>query len=379
MLIEAPFWPVKRFVIFSERVDLINRINDFFYNEEGTAGWVPTFSYKGSLGTGGGFTVFHSNLFKRRYGANASVLYSNQKNFSLRSSLSTPFYGNFPWKNRLIFNVLYRKDSDEPFYVRETPERVYLGHETNPEDEKSYELDTLEPNLSWNFAFTPHLFARLKALSLFTETEPGSGKAPIPASLPGAQAHSSFFGGGTTLTWDDRDNTHRPVNGTFIHLYGSALKGMQSDSAGRNLGWTHWEAEVQKLFPLFWGPHRTFLLRGFVESSQPLAGREVPFYVLPRLDQNHALRGFDRNRFQDRAAFVMNLEYRYPIWETWDAVLFVDHGSVFPDLASFHWAALQRSFGGAINFLSENGFLFLLQYGISGDQSELLLSLQQAF
>jgi outer membrane protein assembly factor BamA len=56
---------------------------------------------------------------------------------------------------------------------------------------------------------------------------------------------------------------------------------------------------------------------------------DIPFFMLPIVGGTNTVRGFDQYRFRDRAALVLNAEYRRPLLAFLDAVVFVDAGRVY--------------------------------------------------
>jgi hemolysin activation/secretion protein len=91
------------------------------------------------------------------------------------------------------------------------------------------------------------------------------------------------------------------------------------------------------------------------------------------------LRGFDQNRFRAKSSLLFNLEYRYPIWDTWDAVLFLDEGQVFNDFSEIGFDNLHLGGGAGLRFMTRTGFLFRIEAGFSKEQMRVLFEMKPNF
>jgi hemolysin activation/secretion protein len=71
------------------------------------------------------------------------------------------------------------------------------------------------------------------------------------------------------------------------------------------------------------------------------------FSSFPQTSQ--PLRGYDYNRFTDNSAVLLNLEYRYNIWQfrefKLDTVVFADEGQVFNRISQFQFKNFRESYG----------------------------------
>jgi len=126
--------------------------------------------------------------------------------------------------------------------------------------------------------------------------------------------------------------------------------------------------EWQRFVPLpFLGPYRRLVFRARVEKLFPVPGASIPFYKLPVLGSASLLRGADQNRLRGEGTALLTLEYRYPIWKTWDALLFVDSGQAFRafdelDPSDFRWSA-----GLGLRVFAGSGVSLRLDIGFSAD------------
>lgn len=187
-----------------------------------------------------------------------------------------------------------------------------------------------------------------------------------------------MLGSGLDLVWDFRDSLLRPFWGGLVRAMGEALLSPGEGSGGTRFGYTRYSLDTQFFIPVY-RPHRVIVLRQTLRRVDPLGGREVPFYELPVLDFQHLLRSFERNRFQDRGVLSLNIEYRYPIWVTWDAYLFFDAGQSFEHYADLRSSEFRFSQGGGIRFMTKDALLFSVQVGVGREGAQSYVSLRQVF
>jgi len=141
----------------------------------------------------------------------------------------------------------------------------------------------------------------------------------------------------------------------------------------------HYAAEVRRHFSLF-AIFRTLVVRAKLQRTDPLhRGDGVPFYWQPVLDQDTALRGFEKGRFRDLGALLFNVEYRYPIWDFCDGVLFLDEGQVFHDYGDIELGRFQWSAGGEIRLFMSNQFYMRAVVATSDENVLFMMKLAQVF
>ena len=82
---------------------------------------------------------------------------------------------------------------------------------------------------------------------------------------------------------------------------------------------------------------------------------------MPTLGGGQRLRGYRRGFFRDKGSLLLNAEYRYPIWDTWNAFLFWEEGQVFEKYGDLEAGGFEYSFGAGISVRTERAFLFGLR------------------
>ena len=390
-ILELPWYPIKHFLNFSERTDLINRTMDLFYfNEERTAGWFPNYASSGSGVEGVGISIFHHNLFEKGQEADLAFAYSADDQIVVRIAYTIHPRQENP--NFFKMSSTYVRDDDVQLYAREVCTSTILifpcpppslrlipGSDTKENDLASYFLRRVEAMVTVGKRVLQHLDLSVHLRGFQAQTSAGRPRpAPLPISLAGLGEDIGMVGGGGRLIWDGRDNPLRPFVGALVKAGGEALASPRTTSDGTRFAYTRYWLDVQYFLPIY-EPRRVIVFRHTLERVDPIGGRAIPFYELPILDFEHHLRSFDRNRFQDRGALSFSLEYHYPIWVTWDAFLFIDAGQVFEQYADIAANDFQFSEGAAIRFMTKDKLLFVFQFGVGREGTKFLLSLQQIF
>lgn len=131
------------------------------------------------------------------------------------------------------------------------------------------------------------------------------------------------------IRYDTSDSQIHPRRGLRLLL--------QNDAASRVLGNTH--AKFHRI-TLEGRKYQALLgeddILAFRVVLQKISGPEIPLFELPVLGGGSALtalRGFKQSRFFDRGKWLVNVEYRFPLWKKMGGNVFVDAGSLWS-----HWA-----------------------------------------
>ena len=84
------------------------------------------------------------------------------------------------------------------------------------------------------------------------------------------------------------------------------------------------------------------------------------------------MRGFRRGFFRGEGSLLVNVEYRYLIWDTWNAFLFWDEGQVFDTFDEMTWQGFHTTIGGGLTFRTPTGLIAKIQIGYSFAEKPLL-------
>lgn len=289
----------------------------------------PEFSVGGREGVVAGGSVYYNDLFGTGRRVRVGARYGLSGTYSVTGRFRDPS----------LFG------SGVPFglgggYYRDTEEEVYFGGNDGTEDER------LRYGYEQGLARATAALPVLPPLSLtldgqFKHIIVRNGDAVYPEAVYGF-GEANLLAGGTALVLDlsQTGGLHAPrrYQGTLLLLgyeYGH-------DLGSRNFAYHRVAAEVRQFIPVPFLPFdRRFAVRARLEKTHPPDGYDVPFYEASTLGGPYSLRGYPTHRFRDEGTLLVNAEYRWPIWDVLDGVLFLDAGQVFHRyrdlrLADFH-------------------------------------------
>lgn len=231
-----------------------------------------------------------------------------------------------------------------------------LGQGSNYDQEKT--AFDISADYALNYTTTASLAVGYEHVNIaegFDSNEThGGGKNNIKPAfpvLPGINGADEI-----NFTWalesDHRDNKDRPTKGHYEKI----AFGYHNGVSGSDARYFRYLTDLSFFLPIF-SERRVFAVRFYGEQNNELDSDEVPFFNKARLGGHVSdprsglpLRSFERNRFFDDSVTVLNIEYRYNIWEyrnlKMDAVVFFDDGMVFDQFAEMQWRDLQESYGG---------------------------------
>jgi len=331
-VLSAPGWLIASpFIIFSvlagaaiavdEQYDVADRTTALLTSDDGRRGVTPVYTPIGGFG---------ARLYAKDY-------FNEDFRSSLTASWSTKgraFYQG-RWRRLSLwdgfvttgFRIQYRNLPDERFFG--------LGPNSKQEDETNFQQLQPLTYFSNGTRFTEKVQADL--ILGFEHDEVGDGKSGGSPStntvyteqeLPGIDVPASMARVGLDVFWDRRNRKFRPSSGFWLATAGGAI--YEPDKT--KFGFTTVFADFRWYYDLFY--ERILFVRLAANFTDPLPGREIPFYKLAELGHTNTIRGYTRGRFRDRDAVWTNIEYRYPIWRILDGAFFADFGYVSQDVFS---------------------------------------------
>lgn len=375
-VLELPWAPVRRFLDYSERTDLFPRVMDWFYfDDEHRSGWFPNASSEGSS-DGAGLSMFNHDLWRRGHRADAGFTYAGPREFllegaySVRASTGRPYF--FEFKTRQA------RDDDAEVFARAAPGGgVARGALTSTADSREYSLTRFDAKATAGRALSRTVVGAVFARTEAARAEAGRG-SPAPAALHGLGERVGLAGGGARLTWDFRNEPVRPSYGCLVQVETEAVAAPGAAASGTRYGYSRYTLDAEHYLPVY-DPHRVLVFRHSLRRADPLPGRRLPFYDAPVLDLNNLLRSYQRNRFQDQGSMLFNLEYRYPVWTSWDAFAFFDGGQSFAEYSGLRGPDFRFSQGFGVRAVSADDLLFSFHFGAGREGGRLQVSLGQVF
>jgi len=332
---------------------LIPKIEDFLTSDDGRRGVEPTYSGR----TGGGIQFYQKGLFGAPSDRNILELTAtggSRGRQRYQCALEEiRFAGGLIWSDLLL---RYRKLPTESFFG--------IGPETRREDKTKFAQTQTSAEVS--FGVHLGLDLALEAQAGYDKVEIADGDDPdLPsttdqyteAALPGVEEPADMMHVRLALARDAKNRQGHPTHGYEVSVSG----GWHRQTGDDRFGFAKYTVDLATYLPLFYDRVVAFRVAG--EMTDPLKGREIPFYHLSELGRRETIRGFARGRFRDRDMMLASVEYRYPVWRGRDNngvgfVLFADAGQVSPDLVQEASLDEFRSgFGFGLRMWNEGGLV----------------------
>lgn len=332
----------------------LRRINDLLNSDDGIRSALPEYSEL----AGFGMVYTHRDLItdnsKLKARASLGLRFRRQVEVSLLNiQLSNAFYSDIIAR--------YRYFSDEPFYGygnnshkdnkglfahRQVTFAGTLGYRANDRvsihSQIGYETNTI-------------LESDNESLSL-------SHTINILKNLYRTASQNSLSKFNLAFHYDGKNHIGRPTAGMELLISSGVYNDFKNDDFG------FWKASVDfsKYLRLF--HDRILVIRVKGELTEPFSGKDIPFYYLSELGNRETVRGFRRGRFRDRDMILGSLEYRYPIWHLFDALLFIDAGKVSEDIFAHSLTrGLHYGYGAGIRIWGEKGMIAKIEIAKSRD------------
>jgi hypothetical protein len=195
---------------------------------------------------------------------------------------------------------------------------------------------------------------------------PSSTEIFGPEEIPGAADRLTFLVIQPFLEFATVDRAVHDRSGGIYRVSAAQYR----DQKGDRYSFVRWEADVRHYFS-FGKDTRTIALRASAASARPVAGQEVPFYLQPTLGGARSLRGYRTFRYRDRAAVLLQAEYRWRINEFVTGALFYDTGAVgaSPD----ELGRFERNYGIGLRAGNRMGSAFRIDFAFGGREGNRLL------
>ncbi len=322
---------------------IVPRTIDFLTADDGSRALFPTYASR----TGGGVAFYQRNLLKQdsKLTGMFTVGIRRRQHYELRFQRLRFLRGAIEMGVRARYRLL----SDERFFG--------IGPESMETDESNFahEQTVIEAALAVYFGQRSGMSLELgyhhdNVLRGRNSKLPSTTNVYSQGSLAGLETEIRLARVGLTFEHDSRDRLENPTRGLEV-LFGGSF---YDDLDGNRFGFYQLSLDASRYVHLFY--NRVLVVRAAAQLTEPFSNRDVPFYRLSEFGSRETVRGYTRGRFRDRDMIIGSLEYRYPIWQRIDAVLFVDGGKVSNDMFSdLSRGDIQWSYGGGVRIWSSGG------------------------
>lgn len=348
-------WPIDQTLVVTEKYHLDDKAF-WFYNQMLDRGVSPYFN--------------NIDLLKREVGLDVewlrlTGLNAKQPDASITSWLHYAHGVNLSAGTKLKAERIHESNFytyGSAQYENRPEEHFYgIGPDTSKGDGTSFRMETTQLTYAAGYQFTP--FTSFEASFGYrnvniTNGEDG-GRGEIDRIFPG---QITGLGGDELLAWemafsrDTRDHEGNSTKGSLQKLQAGYYEGLGSSEAG----FFKLAGELAHFFQLG-SEDRVLVTRALGEHRIERGDKQIPFHQMsmlggygaaPRL--SHTLRGYSFNRFFDESLLLLNLEYRYSIWQRGDmrlqTVAFFDEGQVFGEWSEMQIKDFKESYGGGFRF-----------------------------
>ncbi len=413
-------YPVGQLAIYTEHEELPQRAVKLFTNEAGTFGVFPQVQLGGETSTGGGARLFHTDLFGGQQSFEALYLFSHADRqrgevYYHDPRPSSRFYWEIygetldtDHEDATVNGIIEGRDDLERlidatasgvlFEQRRADVRLAVGWQSQAGPLQDYSAGlTAEVRGGWSLR---DLEAQIAVPDLSGETSTATASA-----VPGQDESLTYGWAGFRLAWDDRDAAppreqlshslryqfpgrvlleHEGLYHSFRNIAypeGGGLAEVTFDvaSGSDDVGFTRLGAEVQRYRTLFW-KERVLAVRARLDKVFPTDDGFAPYDDLPTLGGSTRLRGYKRGTYRGEGAMLLAAEYRWPVWDTWNASLFWEEGQVFDDFDDLEADGFASSVGAGLTLRTETAFLLGLRLAHSARANLLLgFALEQEF
>lgn len=282
----------------------------------------PFVSYDTDAGFGIGAKLFALNHLGRMESIDLTLFWSTKGERWVRGAFSVKDFelrqGTvYPWAMDIVAD--YDKWTSAKFFG--------IGSGSSDDSVETYTREPLELSVALSRGFRKELVGSLAIRYrniLNSDWEPEGTLQALPPALNRSKATSLALM--LSLSYDTRNSYVHPSSGTVLRL--EAEGGPESFAA--NVGYFR-ALVMANSFTLIRPIGTIFAARIMVEG---VAGAEIPVQMLTRVGGTRTLRGYVQDRFLDRVAGVVNLEFRFPIFWRFGGVAGVDAGKVWSDVAS---------------------------------------------
>ncbi|MFT3692951.1 MAG: hypothetical protein QM831_07410 [Kofleriaceae bacterium] len=362
-----------------ERYQLRDRIEQLLFNDDGTFGVYPTAFIESQLGFNVGIHAIESNAFGHKEKITAAASYGGEFQQAYEGTFATgellgAFHirarGSYQAWNRSNFFGIGNANQRTPVMETQvdalTDDTSY--HTRFGQDVSHGEIQgTVTAVGPLSFGVTAaYTRRRFNANAIVDEYEKTIAQYDA-TSLVGYLTGVDNFYGEASVTFDTRSYRNRyislaaPSTGWWATAWIGDTQGIEKDPSD----YVRYGVDVHRYIDIYHGD-RVLILRGYLEAVTAKLS-EIPFTDLPRIGGNDILRGYEVDRFRDRAAAVVTAEYDWPLHYGLTGYIFCDMGRVANSVGDLDPSDIHVGYGGGIQVQSLAAFLVRGQIAYSGD------------
>lgn len=236
-----------------------------------------------------------------------------------------------------------------------------LGPDSNEDEQTRYTDEKKELVLTFGRGFSPYFvieaMSSLKSVRYFDIEEDKSHTETLGGV---GEEYSPYCS--VQLRYDSSDSWIHPKRGFRLLLRNDFAGGFLGNSKANYYRYT---LDLRKYF-LVVGSSDIVALRLMI---QHIVGKKIPLYEMSAIgggSEMKAMRGYPLNRFQDRGKFLVNAEYRFPVWKKLGGNVFIDWGLVWPSWKKIRFDLGAKDIGWGLRYYLAN-FVVRFDMGFSAE------------
>ncbi len=250
-----------------------------------------------------------------------------------------------------------------------------LGPGTVDDGRTLLTYETIDLPIVFGRGLSPHLVVEAGYTLRWTRyLEPREGAFVDEIAALAAAGRSFVPLASFALKYDTSDSQIHPTRGLRLILKGEVAAGFLGS---RDASFNRLTLDFRKYLRVF-GEKDVFAVRALAQS---VGGGAIPLYDHASLGGGNvltALRGFPVNRFLDKGKFLVNAEYRFPIFWRLGGNVFADAGTVWPSLAAIDLGDLAADAGLGLRFYMPD-FVVRVDVAWSGEGTGLYFNFGHIF
>lgn len=343
------------------------KLPQLLQGERGDYGVFPLFELGGATGYSYGLLLFHNRPFYPNHSARIEALFGSSD------------YNDFDFEYEIDRFLTGRGQLNLDATYSNSPDRVFLlGNNASLDERSFFDREDFEVAASYRHSLTDRSF--LSFNSDYLRRKITTSDRPLVENAPDFPEQflstDELLSTGVLFALDQARGVPRINRGYRL------ITDLQwSRSVTNNqYHYLNYRAEWNQFIPVpFLPDDRRLAFKGELHKAEALADKEIPFYEKPSLGSSRNLRGFSFDRFRDTGSLLFTLEYRYPLWDFSDVVLFVDEGQVFNNYSDIGINDFHTSYGFGFHLISSKGFAFRSEFAFSRETSRFILLISPNF
>lgn len=329
---------------------------------------IPYASYQSETNLAPGFTCgyyFRSKSINRISSITSNLTYTFRNQFTINLSPKIYFGTN---KLYLYSNINLRNYPDYFYGISNKPTAIKL-----PYTSKSFSL-ILQPQYIISNRFFVGVTLSYRNERIKTDASFENSNTPIFNSygMAGWQPYAQTSIG-LVAALDTRDSQFYPQHGFFSKTTFSSSKA----GWGSNYSLQEITIDCRKYFPIF--TTHTFALQTYYAGIFGNDG--IPFQQLLSVGGRDALRGFQQGKFRENSVFLVQTEYRLPLYKRLKAAIFCSAGDVFKS-SNYEIDKLKVVYGAGLRYRLNDARVHLrmdIAKNNYGDKLQLYVTASEAF